>query len=407
MKKYALVGAGGRALSMFAEPITRELIDAAQLVGVYDVNPVRANQLSQQCGNVPVYHDFDQMMSESKAETVIVATIDKFHDEYIIRSLEAGCDVISEKPMTIDGDKCKAILKAEARTGKKVTVTLNCRYIPYVARIKQLIQEGAVGEILSIDFEWALDTSHGADYFRRWHRRMENSGGLLIHKSSHHFDMVNWWLEEDPEELYAFGSRRFYGPTRENRGDRCLTCNYQDTCEFYYDITKSPFTKSYYYEAESEDGYIRDQCVFSEDIDIYDTMSVNVKYSQGAFLTYSLIAHSPYEGWKASISGTNGRIEAEQFHSGHRADERNSLIKVYNRKGEVVTYDIKRSTGTHDGGDERLRRMIFVGDIPDPLGQQADSWAGVMSVLIGAAANISIAEKRPVILKNLLDKGDT
>jgi predicted dehydrogenase len=403
MKKYALVGAGGRALSMFAQPMARELKDAAELVGVYDVNAVRANQLSLECGNVPVYDDFDQMISESKAEAVIVATIDKFHDEYIIRSLDAGCDVISEKPMTIDGDKCKAIIEAEERTGKKVTVTLNCRYMPYVARIKQLIKEGAVGEILSVDFEWALDTSHGADYFRRWHRRMENSGGLLIHKSSHHFDMVNWWLEEDPEELYAFGSKRFYGPTRENRGERCSTCNYQNTCEFYFDITKNPFTKSYYYEAESEDGYIRDRCVFSEDIDIYDTMSVNVKYSKGAFLTYSLIAHSPYEGWKATISGTNGRIEAEQFHSGHRADERNSQIKIYNRKGEVVTYDIKRSNGTHDGGDERLRRMIFVGDISDPLGQQAGSWAGVMSVLIGAAANISIAEKRPVIVKSLLE----
>jgi predicted dehydrogenase len=296
MKKYAIVGAGNRALSMFAKPIATELEDVAQLVGVYDVNAVRANLLSQECGRVPVYPDFDQMILESKADVVIVATVDSFHDEYIIRSLEAGCDVISEKPMTINGEKCKAILEAEKRTGKKVIVTFNCRHIPYIARIKELIKDGTVGEILSIDFEWILDTSHGADYFRRWHSQMENSGGLLIHKASHHFDMINWWLGEDPERLYAFGSRRFYGPTREKRGERCLTCHHQDTCEFYFDIKKDRFNKSYYYEAESEDGYIRDRCVFREDINVYDTMSVNVQYSKGAILTYSLIAYSPYEG---------------------------------------------------------------------------------------------------------------
>jgi len=402
VKKYALAGASSRALHMYAKPLATELRDFAELVGVYDINPVRAKMISQECGNIPVYDDFDEMLSRGKPDAVIITTVDAFHHEYIIRSLEAGCDAITEKPMTIDAEKCKAILEAEKRTGKKVIVTFNYRFNPYVTRIKELIKEGVIGEILSVDFEWILDTSHGASYFRRWHRYMRNSGGLLVHKATHHFDLINWWLEDDPEVVYAFGALRFYGPNREKRGERCLTCKYKKTCEFYWDITSDEFAKRFYLEAEKEDGYIRDGCVFADDIDIYDTMSVNVKYSKGAFLSYSLIAYSPYEGWRAAINGTNGRMEVEEFHSGHRVNEPIQKIKVYNRKGEVVTYDIKKALGGHGGGDERLRRMLFVGDVDDPLGHLAGSWAGAMSILIGIAANISIVEKRPITIKDLL-----
>lgn len=401
-KRYVIVGASSRGFNMYALPLTTELKDYADLVGVFDINSVRANYVSQQCGGVSVYQNFDVMLKESKPDVVIVTTIDRFHHEYITRALDAGCDVITEKPMTIDAEKTRAIFEAEKRTGKKVIVTFNVRFDPYVSRIKELIRQGAVGEIYSMDLEWFLDTSHGADYFRRWHRYIKNSGSLLIHKASHHFDMINWWMDDDPEELYAFGNRRFYGPTRENRGERCLTCPYNKICEFFWDITSDTFTKKFYLDAEKEDQYFRDRCVFADDIDIYDTMSINIKYERGALLSYSLVAHSPYEGWKVSINGSDGRLEAENFQSGQRANEPESELRIYNRKGEVVTYHVPKRTGTHGGSDERLRRMIFVGDIPDPFGQHAGSWAGAMSCLIGAAANISIAEKKPVIIKDLL-----
>ena len=99
-----------------------------------------------------------------------------------------------------------------------------------------MLREGIIGEILNIDLEWILDTVHGADYFRRWHRYMKNSGGLLVHKATHHFDLINWWMEDEPVKVSAFGNRRFYGLTRIKRGERCLTCQYKGDCEFYWDI---------------------------------------------------------------------------------------------------------------------------------------------------------------------------
>ena len=119
-------------------------------------------------------------------------------------------------------------------------------------------------------------------------------------------------------------------------------------------------------------------------------MSVNAEYSKGALLSYSLVAYSPYEGWKASINGSNGRMEIEVFQSGSKAADPVQQIRIYNRKKEEIKVLMRKDGGMHAGGDERLLRMLMKNDLPDPLGQMAGTRAGAMSVLIGSAANRSI-----------------
>lgn len=405
MKKYAIVGASRRALMMYGKPLVERFRDSAELVGVFDINLARARYVAEQCGDVPVFDDFDRMIEETKPDCVIVTTVDRFHHEYIVRALDAGCDAITEKPMAIDDDKCRAIFAAEKRNDRKIVVTFNYRFAPYVTRVKELLREGIIGPVLSVDFEWFLDTRHGADYFRRWHRRKENSGGLLVHKATHHFDMVNWWIEAEPEKVYAFGDRRFYGPTRAERGTRCSTCAYTRTCEFYVDYQAQPEMKGLYFAAEHEDGYYRDGCVFSDEIDIEDTMSATVRYKGGILLSYSLVAHSPYEGWKASLNGANGRMEVQEFHSGQSVLEPSNYVRIFNRRGEVVAYDIPKAREAHGGGDARLLDRLFSGrSDPDPLGHMAGSWQGAMSALVGIAANKSIASGEPISIESLLQE---
>ncbi|MDF2668330.1 MAG: oxidoreductase domain protein [Paenibacillus sp.] len=402
MKTVVLVGAGGRARSMFALPFVEELKSSVRFEGIFDTNSIRAKALSEECGGVPIYDDFDTMLKSARPDTVVVASSDSTHHTYIIAAMEAGCDVISEKPMTIDAEKCREILETEQRTGRSLKVTFNVRFIPYVAKIKELLQQKVIGDVHHVSLEWFLDRSHGADYFRRWHAQMEHSGGLLVHKSTHHFDMINWWLDSQPEDVHAFGNRVFYGPTRENRGVRCLTCEHKISCEFYFDISKDSFVNRYYLQAEQEDGYFRDQCIFGERINIYDTMSVHVQYQSGQMLTYSLVAYSPFEGWKATIQGSGGRMEIGFQYSGADIDNEGHTIRVINPQGEITEYHVPAAAGGHGGGDERLRRMLFVGDMEDPLGQQAGSLSGAMSALIGAAANVSIAGRIPVSISELL-----
>jgi predicted dehydrogenase len=405
MLKYALVGAGIRGIEMYAVPLVRKYNEYVNIVGVYDPNYKRAGILKKRVGgNFPVYGNFDEMISDSKPDVVIVTTIDSVHHEYIIKSLEAGCDVIVEKPMTIDAEKCNAIFDAEKKADKKVIVTFNLRFAPFAGRVKELIKEDNIGEVLSVHFEWFLDTRHGADYFRRWHSRKRNSGGLLVHKSTHHFDLINWLIEENPVAVNAFGTRRFYGPTREERGVRCLTCLHKSTCEFYFSIEEGDL-KTIYLDCEDVDGYFRDQCVFSDEIDIEDSMSLSVKYSGGAVMSYSLTAYSPYEGYKLSINGSKGRIEVEDLHGdiGPYAGEQIYKIRIYNRKNEEISIKYPQISGEHGGGDERLLKMLVQGNMADPLGKMADSRAGAMSIIIGIAANESMKQGKCVYIKDILN----
>ena len=109
---------------------------------------------------------------------------------------------------------CRKILEAERRTGRRVDVAFNYRFSPTSKLIKQVLLSGVIGEIASVDFHWYLDTQHGADYFRRWHAFQACSGSLFVHKATHHFDLLNWYLGLGPER--DFCARRA-SPLRRQR----------------------------------------------------------------------------------------------------------------------------------------------------------------------------------------------
>ena len=401
MKTYVVVGTGYRGLWSYCEPIVREFSDVARLAAVCDINPKRARLVGSYLQtDIPAYTDFDRMLSEQKPDVVIVTTKDCAHEQYICKALEAGCDVITEKPMTTTAEMCARILETEKRTGRKVTVTFNCRFMDFYVKIKELLMSGLVGDVLSVHYQWLLDTSHGADYFRRWHSIRANSGSLLIHKSTHHFDLANWFLDDEPVKVNAFGTRRFYGPTRAERGERCRDCPYKDTCEFFFDIDTEDGgrLKMLYKDCEDADGYIRDRCLFSDVIDIEDSVSLNVKYSRGAVMSYSLTAHSPYECMKIVFNGVKGRLECDNAFGVE-------TIRFYDRTGQCLTVDrshVVPRAGGHGGSDPAMRNRLFRGWTQDPIHQMAGTRAGAMSIGIGIAANLSMKEDRAVYLGEFL-----
>jgi predicted dehydrogenase len=411
VQRYALAGAGHRGVGMFAGPLVRDYADVAELVALFDRNSRRIRAANDLLGtSIPGYTDFDRMIAEAKPDCVIVATMDSTHHDFVVRSLDAGCEAITEKPMAIDEEKVRAILAAEQRTGRQVRVSFNARYGAATEETKKLLNDGVIGDLISVDFAEYLDTSHGADYFRRWHRRKENSGGLLLHKASHHFDQLNWWIDSDPETVFAMGATRFYGPTVQERGERCLNCQYARSCRFYLDLRADARLKALYLDAEGEDGYYRDRCVFADEIDTEDTLVVTVRYANGVLLSYSLVAFSPYEGQRIGFNGTKGRIDVNRITRYHGLGADGSLgiqslgapgIQVNPMFGRPYTVEVEERKGTHGGSDERIRNHLFRADTPDPLAQRAGSRAGAMSTLVGAAANISMAKGIPVQIADL------
>ena len=389
MKKYVQVGCGVRGIYSYSKPLVKDYSEYGTLEGVFDINYKRAKLVSEVTGKeIPVFDNFAEMLQATKPDTVIVTSVDCTHDKYVIEALEFGCDVICEKPLTTTFEKCLAIKEAEKKSGKRVTVTFNLRFHPFYKELKKTVNTGMLGDILSVHYEWMLGMDHGSEYFHRWHSQREKSGSLLIHKSTHHFDVANWLLEQDPVSVNAYGTRRVFGTSHPAPAKRCLEC--KKRCQFYTNIMENGL-KALYYDCEDVDGYLRDRCVFDSEVDIEDTVSVNVLYSGGTVMSYTLNAFAPYEGMRMSITGTKGRIEAYS---------RNRLIDVFLNDGKKIKIEVPNiSNIDHGGADVCLRDNLFKGTVPEMPDQAADLRAGMMSAGIGMAANVSMKEERRVNIK--------
>ena len=420
-KRVVLVGTGIRGTTFWGKRLVENYSDILEFVGLCDINPGRLEFGKEFIGvDCPTFTNFDEMIETTKPELVIVTTKDSTHHQFIIKGLEAGIDVLTEKPMTTDEYKCEEILEAERRTGKKVVVGFNYRWSPYMTRIKELLSEGAIGKVTSVDFHWYLNNYHGASYFRRWHGLEQAGGSLFVHKSTHHFDLVNWWLDSDPVEVYAMGDLEHYGSNGPFRGVNCRTCMHKSDCKYHWDITKDKMSMNLYANNEKYDGYIRDNCLFRDAINIYDKMSAQVKYANNVVLNYSLTTYSPFEGWRIAFNGHDGRIEAwldipyrkgenlsqEDLHAqemsqGKEAMDYEPLI-VHKNWQDFKTEQVGFSRGGHGGGDKRLQDKIFrTPDAPDPLKLSAGSRDGAMSCLIGVAARNSIKTGEPIKIADL------
>ena len=416
--RYAIVGTGGRA-EMYIKAVAGPYQEVASLVGFCDLSQTRMDWYNRMLRDthglapVPTYDagHFERMIAETRPDVMIVATIDAAHHDYICRAMDLGCDVITEKPMTTDAAKARAIFGATERTGRSLRVAFNYRYAPAYTQFYQLIRDGAVGRPLLVDFSWLLDTYHGADYFRRWHREKHNSGGLLVHKATHHFDLVNWWIESYPQKVFALGELKFYG--KANAAARAEHYSYDrytgepaakdDRFALFLDQNSS--LTGLYLAAEADSGYIRDRNVFGEPITIEDTMTVTARYRNGVLLSYCLVAYSPWEGLRVAVTGDKGRIELEvmenvsavmgqaeetglEASTGSFKQTRLTVFPMFGRSYEV---EIPAGQGGHGGADPVMLEHLFAETPPsDPYNRAASHVDGVASVLLGIAANQSI-----------------
>ena len=420
-RRFAVVGVGNRSRT-FIDALANRFRGQSELVAICDSNPGRLEYCNKRMVEqlkypaAPTYLDADykRMLSETKPDSVIVASIDCQHHAHIAGALEAGCDVVSEKPMTTDAANCNVVFDAVKRTGRNVRVTFNMRWRPSNTLLKKLVSQGVIGKVKQVDMAYAINTKHGADYFRRWHREKDKSGGLMIHKATHHFDLVNWLIDAVPETVFGFGKLGFYGrENAERRGvvvgpDRYTGHDTKDD-PFALDLTSQVDLKQMYYDQEKYDGYRRDQNVFGDGITIEDMMSVVVRYRTGVQLNYSLNAFAPREGFTLTLTGDKGRIEHNCEYSSHVIDQagkeaikpRSRLVvqRMFQAPYEV---EIPEAEGSHGGSDDLLTEQIFAASPPpDEFQRSAGHGQGAASLLIGAAANESFVSGKAVSIAEL------
>lgn len=423
-RRVALVGTGIRGSGFWGKFLNDNYDDVIDYVGLCDINPGRLQYAKDYMGvDCPVFTDFDAMLAETKPDLIIVTTVDSTHDEFIVKGLNAGIDVVTEKPMTTDETKCQAILDAADKSSGNLIVALNYRYGIIFSRLKEHLISDKIGRLTSIDFHWYLNTYHGASYFRRWHGLRDRSGTLLCHKSAHHFDLLNWWINSEPVEVHAFGGLEHYGSNNAFRGERCMGCPHAARCDFYWDMSEDDRLMRLYHDNEKYDGYIRDNCLWRPEIDIYDKMAVQIRYANDVQVSYSLTTYSPYEGFRVAFNGLKGRMETwegvpfldaiqqdqaslhakEMDHTTHAEAEMqyHEIISQLNFE-EFEREKVPYVRSGHWGGDRIMFDQIFRGIVARPeLDHRSDVRDGAMSVLIGIAARKSIDEGRPVRIADL------
>ena len=392
---------------------------------------------------------FTAMLGRERITDVVVATVDALHDRYIIPALEAGCRVVTEKPMTVNAARCQSILDATTRTGNPLVVGFNYRYNPVHERVRRLLHDQAIGEVLSVHFEWLLDVSHGADYFRRWHREKAHSGGLMVHKASHHFDLVNWWLGSEPREVFGYGRLGFYGADAGRRHglrheyQRAHNSPHAARDPFALDLAGDRALRELYLDAEADSGYIRDRNVFDGDISIEDDMAVLVRYASGVSMSYHLTAYSPWEGCRVMFNGSAGRLELEVVESSWQwprgaadpaggdpagsgpvrgaihgdaamANAGGATIRLHRLWEPPADIPVLIGHYGHGGADERMLTALYgttdaeqaepgeqaeTGDAP---GQRASQRDGAFALAVGVAANESFRTGRPIQITDLI-----
>jgi predicted dehydrogenase len=424
-KRYAVCGVSQRAINMFINPIYKKFDHLAEVVALLDPDSTRfkiCEQFAEHTDKIPNYfvEEFDKMLTETKPDAMIVTGADYTHVDYIIKGLEHNLEVISEKPMVTTAADCHRVLEAEKKSKGKVICTFNYRYPSVHRKIREIILEGKLGRITSIDLNWYVDTFHGASYFKRWNRTREKSGGLSIHKCTHHFDIVNWLLEQKPLEVHAFGSLNYFGkdgelnPSRKD-GRHCGECDEREKCRYYMrwstrteeivppdDHVKDLSMKR---SSAAYSNYRPDMCIFDSEINIEDTYVVNVRYDKGTLLNYSVNFSCPFEGYRLAINGTQGRLETQEWHAPKRVPfsvPEAQTIEYFPMFGSKETIHTVSGKGGHGGGDPLLLEDIILG--PDPQ-RSYEILAGAKdaaeSIFIGEAVWKSIKEGRSIKCKNL------
>ncbi|WP_420113526.1 Gfo/Idh/MocA family protein [Pseudactinotalea sp.] len=437
-RRYALIGASNRGVASFAKPMIGvaggqdgalgygasedDFSAVAELVAVLDVDRMRAEAfvrtlVPEGYGPVAVYEpdQLGELLDQTRPDAVVIASPDHTHGHYIQAALAAGVDVISEKPMVATSAEAAEVVEAERASSARVHVTHNFRYPARHRRIKELLTQGAIGRPLHVALDYYVDTRHGASYFLRWNRSRAASGGLTIHKSTHHLDLIAWWLGADPTRVYAVGGRDFYGPDSPHRprgADTPAEVRERDpyhqaqagsgtfpeaTGQARTGLFDLPYEVQYPAEAE--------MTLYDDEIDIEDHVASLITYDGGATAAYSVQFSAPWEGYRLTITGTHGSIEAfvGRLPGGEALPGSGSLV-LRPLFAAAESIEVSAGSGGHDGADPLMRRDLFVG--PDAesvaMGLMADARQGALAVATGEAIWRSAEQGRAIEISELL-----
>ncbi len=363
-----MIGAGNRG-NTYSDyrlhfPDQMEMVGVAEPIEERNRRYAERHNISKEKRFVTWEHVFDR---PKFADAVIIATPDRLHYGPCMKALEMGYDVLLEKPISPSEEECLDILNLARKTGRIVAVCHVLRYAPYFIELKRMIDEGAVGELVSIDHFEPIEHVHMSHSYVRgnWHNS-KTSTPIIMGKSCHDMDIMRWMVDQPCESIAAYGDLKWFRKENAPEGstDRCTSgCKIETTC---------PYSAKRIYHQERQHTYVFDlpkdelkhgdfimeqlkttdygRCVYQMDNDQPDHYVTSMRFRGGVTANFSMEAFTSYHGRRTRIMGSLGDIVGDMDTYTHT-----DFIT-----GKVTTKTPERERGgiydAHGGGDLLLVR---------------------------------------------------
>jgi predicted dehydrogenase len=399
--RIGIIGSGSRGIHCFGKLFGER--DDTRVIALADLNLERMKAAAEELGrsDLQLYTDPQAMLTREPLDAVVITTPDYLHCEYILMALAAGRHVLTDKPLATRAADGVRIARAARAAGRIVDMGFNLRHETVCRRIKELIDEGAIGQVQLIDNRDYYDG--GRTYFSRWNRFYGKGGGLFCHKGSHDFDLLNWYNAGAlPVKVSAFAGMNVLLPQGlpfklapgEQAGPYCEVCQVADRCEDRYGLGGS---KMWTGAARAADGYNKDECMYLSAKDTHDSGIAIVEYDNGVRASHWECFFTPVSTRRFTIIGDRGHLDA---------DLSLDTITVQPRwSNDRVEYKLKRPTGGHGGADPQMI-AAFVHNLRSGQRPCATVRDGTLSVVIAEAAERSRRENRTVMIDELLTRQD-
>jgi len=334
----AIIGAGLRSrVARLLFPLDKNL----KLKGIFDPDESRARERMESLGfpEARICSTAEEAIHLDGVDWVMVFSPNSCHAGHIMAALKAGKNVFTEKPMTTRIEDCEQIYRAFSESNRRLVTGFVLRYSPVYRKIKELLDAGAVGKIITIEADENLSVDLGSYIMCNWRRKRENAGPYILEKCCHDLDLLNWFIGALPVKTASFGGLNFYVPENEYLHEKHK--------KQFHLIPDSHAVPS----------------PFLADKDIVDNQVIILEYANGARATFHTTMSNPIPERRMYISGSEGTLILSQGKISLR------------RLGEEATrfYDLEITDG-HAGGDrvimDELHKTMRDDEAPKSTGLQ-------------------------------------
>lgn len=395
--KVGIIGVGGRGEGSFATLMTHR--EDTEIVAFCDLNPERMKAAAALLKIKPRYYLTPaDMLAKEDLDAAVITTPDFCHAEHASAALNAGVNVLIDKPLATTVEGCRQVIAAAKKSKKVALMGFNLRHSPALKRLKEIVAAGTLGNIFLIENREFYDG--GKTYMSRWNRQYKCSGGLWIHKGSHDFDVFNWLLDfPRPLKVSATAGVNVLNadhlPFEKEKGKKpgpcCSECYYAKKCPDFYDlgIRETMWTGA----AKKRDNYAKDTCMYLSDKDTHDNGIAIVEYANGARASHLECFVTSFTDRLYTVVGDKGQAEVSLH-------DLTILIRPRWSR-ETILHKVPPVIGGHGGADPSL-----VDDFVKICRGEKENTStlehGMLSTAVGQAAELSWREDRVVFVKELL-----